>query len=72
MSWFKKKVENWDMVGMALEREMRRSQVGDVAADEDAPEREVDLDALKRQVQLEAQKTKQVTKAVTDLMTDGA
>jgi hypothetical protein len=46
MSWFKEEVEDWDLVGKALERDLERSNklVEDIRATVDDPEADREID----------------------------
>lgn len=71
MSWFKKEVQNWDMVGQAMERQMASDSLDWSSVDDDSNLDEVDLKLLKEIQDSEAKQNKLVTDALSKLTTSG-
>lgn len=70
MSWFKDTVEDWDMVGKALQRNVAREPVRVTdPADEEEELVEVNLDTLRAQEIAEAKKNKRVAETATKHIT---
>ena len=73
MSWFKKEVDDWDMVGKALKRSISQPEVPVLDFDaEDTDEddlKEVDLNILRAKEAAEAEKNKQQANVAKKLLT---